>query len=69
MKKLMSPKRAALLWALAAVLACAACACAAETAPARKFVLHFERIWPFYKVFYNGMLNSLKVTILSLIVG
>ena len=64
-----SKARAALPWALFAVLLAAACAFAAETAPARKFVLHFERIWPYYKVFYNGMLNSLKVTLLSLIVG
>ena len=64
-----SKARAALPWALFAVLLLAACALAAETAPARKFVLHFERIWPYYKVFYNGMLNSLKVTLLSLIVG
>ena len=58
-----SKARAALPWALFAVLLLAACALAAETAPARKFVLHFERIWPYYKVFYNGMLNSLKVTL------
>ncbi len=67
--KLPKKNSSALLWAVLTVLVCAVCACAAETAPAREFELHFDRIWPFYKLFYNGMLNSLKVTCLSLFVG
>ncbi len=69
MSRKMPQKYRAALWTLLALLVFAACACAADTAPARDFQLHFERIWPFYKLFYNGMLNSLKVTFLSLIVG
>ena len=67
-----SRKRGIMLFLLAAaaVLAVVAgTAMAASTAPARKFVLHFERIWPFYKVFYNGLINSLQITFVSLIVG
>lgn len=60
---------AALLCVFASVLALAVCAHAAATAPVREFQLHFERIFPFYKVFLNGLVNSLKITILSLIVG
>lgn len=71
MKKCFSKRRLffALLLVAAAVLAPAALAWAADTVPARKLVLHFERIWPFYKVFYNGMVNSLKITFVSVILG
>ncbi|OON89219.1 arginine ABC transporter permease [Pyramidobacter sp. C12-8] len=31
--------------------------------------MHFERIWPYYKVFYRGMINSLEVTFMSVIMG
>jgi len=34
-----------------------------------KAKLHFERIMPYYKVFLNGMINTLKLTFLSLIAG
>ena len=61
-----SKARAALPWALFAVLLLAACAFAAETAPARKFVLHFEH--PVVKHFVVRP-DALKVTLLSLIVG
>ena len=58
-----------LLLAAAVLTVVVGAAWAVDTAPARKLVLHFDRIWPFYKVFYNGMINSLKITFVSVIAG
>ena len=53
-----------------AVLAACTLAFAADSpAAARKFTLHFERILPFYKVFYNGMVNSLEITFMAVLMG
>ncbi|WP_303296597.1 amino acid ABC transporter permease [Pyramidobacter piscolens] len=67
-KSLFGRKKAPPLLALAAVLALAGLAWAAP-APARRCALHFERIWPYYKVFYRGMINSREVTFMSVIMG
>lgn len=73
MKKLKLSRGKVLTLALAVLLAVLCCAAgsgwAAATAPQRKFMLHFERIWPYYKVFYNGMINSLWITLASVIMG
>ncbi len=52
-----------------AVLAACTLAFAADSPAARKFTLHFERILPFYKVFYNGMVNSLEITFMAVLMG
>lgn len=53
----------------AVLLAVCTAAWGAAGEPARKLTLHFERILPFYKVFYNGMINSLEITFMAVLMG
>ena len=69
-KNFFNRRKTASAWlACAVLLVWAGLAWAAPAVPARRFALHFERIWPYYKVFYNGMINSLEVTFMSVIMG